>query len=268
MPVTIKVVKSTEEMREFVDLHDEVYAYRSARWPGEGELQYETMRGEGPFVEDRTIRAFIAREGRQVTARVMAVWDERYNRHWDERLGHLALFESRPGAREATVALMDAACAWLAEQGADAARAGFCWPFDDPFVIDEYELLPPTTMRQNPAYYHTLLKSAAFESERGWVDYRVDVTPDLMKSWEGALEAARHRGYETVPVSQVPEEKRYAHFTGTFNDAFFQCLSICSSIQRAGSEDGMSAAAAEEEDPTARNAIVAIDNNNRVTSAG
>ena len=57
-----------------------------------------------------------------------------------------------------------------------AARAGF-GVGDFPFAFGDDDLLPPPILRQNPPYYHTLLKEAGFESERGWVDYRVEVTP-------------------------------------------------------------------------------------------
>jgi hypothetical protein len=220
MSVQVEIVRGDAAIREFVGFHDRVYSTRSARWPAESELHLPAVAGEGDFMEDRTIRAFVARERGQVCARVMAVWDARYNHYWKERLGHVALFEALPDAREATVAVMDAACAWLGEQGADAARAGFCWPFDDPFAIDGYEMLPPTTFRQNPAYYHVLLKGAGFESERAWVDYRADVTPERLKEWDAAVEAARGRGFEVVRASQVPEADRVGHFTDTFNETF------------------------------------------------
>lgn len=220
MSVQLEVVRGQEATEEFVAFHDLVYSTRSARWPAESELHLPVVAGEGDFIEDRTVRAFVAREQGQVRARVMAVWDARYNRYWGERLGHVALFEALPDARDATGAVMDAACAWLGEQGADAARAGFCWPFDDPFAIDGYDVLPPTTFRQNPAYYHVLLKGAGFESERAWVDYRADVTRERLKEWDAAVEAARGRGFEVVRASQVPEADRVAHFTDTFNDAF------------------------------------------------
>ena len=44
-----------------------------------------------------------------------------------------------------------------------------------PFTVDAYELLPPPVMRQNPAYYHSLLAEARFVAEKGMVDYKIEV---------------------------------------------------------------------------------------------
>jgi hypothetical protein len=77
-----------------------------------------------------------------------------------------------------------------------------------PFVIDAYEALPPPFVKQNPPYYHRLLKDAGFESEKGWVDYKIRVRPELVERWESALEAARRAGYRIVPLADIERPKR------------------------------------------------------------
>jgi predicted GNAT family acetyltransferase len=176
--------------------------------------------GESAASEDRTFRPILVREGADIVARAVAVLDTRYNRHWNERLGHIIRFEAVPGTRDAVRTLMDAACEWLIDQGVVAARAGCLGVTDTPFVVDDYESLPPPLLRQNPSYYHQLLKDAGFETERGWVDYKMKVTPELTARYESALEAARRAGFEIVPVAQIPERRRVPEFTDTFNDAF------------------------------------------------
>jgi hypothetical protein len=147
------------------------------------------------------------------------VIDKRYQQHWQERLGHLWWFEALPDTREAVKLLMDEACAWLQSQGADAVRAG-SGSLEFPFVIDAYDALPPNILRHNPAYYHTLLKDAGFESEKGWVDYKIAVRPELVARWESMLAAGRRAGYEIVPLRSVPANRRVPEFTATFNDTF------------------------------------------------
>jgi len=165
------------------------------------------------------MRPFLARAGGRLLARTVAVVDERYNQHWQERLGHLSLFEALPETREATQLLIDAACDWLKAQGMEAARAGFGL-LDFPFAIDDYTSLPPSRARQNPAYYHQLLKDAGFESEKGCVDYKIAVRPELLARWEHALEGARRAGDEIIPLKDVPASRRVSEFTDTWNDAF------------------------------------------------
>jgi hypothetical protein len=217
--VRIETPDSKEALGEFVQFYDQVYAYRAARWRASARLDMAVLTGETPFTEGRTVRPFLAREGSRILARVLAVVDARYNRHWQERLGHLCWFEALPDTREAVRRLMDGACEWLKSQGTEAARAGSGF-LEFPFVIDDYESLPPNVLRQNPAYYHALLKDAGFESEKGFVDYKLEVRPELIARWQSMLEAARRAGYEIIPLRDIPEGRRVREFTATFNDTF------------------------------------------------
>ena len=219
MDTKIEIPQSQEALTEFVRFYDQVYAYRDARWQAPVELQLPILTGESPFAPGREIRPFVALTGSKILARVVAVIDEHYNRHWRERLGHLVMFEALPDSRAATKLLMDHACEWLKQRGAEAARAGFGL-FDFPFVIDDYESLPPELARQNPEYYHCLLKDAGFESEKGWVDYKIAVRPELIEQWNHALEAAGRNGYEVVPLKDVSNVRRIGDFTATWKDTF------------------------------------------------
>jgi GNAT superfamily N-acetyltransferase len=219
MGVKIEIPQGNEALREFVLFYDQVYEYRSARWPAPVELHVPVLAGDGPFAQGRTIRPFAARRGSEMIARAVAVVDEHYNHYWRDHLGHIVMFEAMPDGREATQLLMDAACEWLRERGAKAARAGFGL-FDFPFVIDDYESLPPNLARQNPDYYHRLLKDAGFESEKGWVDYKIEVRPELVQSWTEALESGRRRGYEIMPLKDVSDARRVIDFTNTWKETF------------------------------------------------
>jgi GNAT superfamily N-acetyltransferase len=80
--------------------------------------------------------------------------------------------------------------------------------------------LPPNIARQNPDYYHRFLKDAGFESEKGWVDYTIEVRPELVQRWTDALESARGRRYEIVALKDVPDARRLAEFNDTWKDTF------------------------------------------------
>ena len=219
MAVKIETPQGRDALTEFLLFHDEVYDYRDAAWTAFVPLQLPILMGESPFSHDRKIRPFLARDRGRIVARAVAVVDAGYNRHWNERLGHILWFEALPDTRVATRLLMDAACEWLEQQGTEAARAGF-GVFEFPFVIDEYDLLPSPGVRQNPAYFHRLLKDAGFEWEKGWTDYKIEVGPELVARWEGALESALRAGYEILPLREIPVGRRAREFTATWNDAF------------------------------------------------
>jgi GNAT superfamily N-acetyltransferase len=217
--IRIEVPETQEALTEFVCLQDVVYANRSARWAASVQFDLHVLRGTHPFANGRTFRPFIARENGRIVARVLAVIDAQYQRHWQERLGHLWWFEALPESRESVKQLIDDACAWLQQHGAEAARVGYGM-LEFPFVIGAYESLPPTILRHNPPYYHALLKDAGCEIEKGLVDYQIRVRPELLDRWQSGLDAARHVGYEIVPLRAVPEDRRVAQFTATFNETF------------------------------------------------
>jgi hypothetical protein len=221
MRIEIETPHDEPQLREFVDLFDRVYEHRPARWEASGDLWLPVLMGEGPFVKDRDLCPFVARQSGKVVARVLALVDSRYIRHWNERLGHLVWFEAMPETREAVQQMMDAACAWLAERNVPAARTGgLIGLFDMPFAIDTYDVLPPSFLRQNPAYYHGLIKRAGFETEKGFVDYKLEITPALETRWRSALEGARRAGFQILPLREVPADRRVHDFTDTLNESF------------------------------------------------
>lgn len=208
-----------QELTDFILFEDRVNAGRGVWWPALVGFHLPTLMGTGPAARGRRICPFVAKSGDETVARVLAIVDERYIEHWGEQLGHISMFEALPQTTGIVRELMDEACGWLRSQGMEAARTGFGLS-DFPFAIDAYDVLPPGLLRQNPAYYHTLLKEAGFESEKGWVDYKIEVTPELVRRWEHSLDAAAKAGYRIVPLRDVDEDVRLLHFVDTWNDAF------------------------------------------------
>jgi hypothetical protein len=183
-------------------------------------MQLPLLKNEGPEAVGRRTVPLAARSGGRIVARAVAVLDERYIAHWGEPLGHIVMFEALPGTTEAVRALMNEACGWLRSGGVEAARAGMGPAFDMPFLLDSYDLLPPIATRQNPPYYHSLLKESRFESEKGWVDYKIEVTPERIRLWEHMLQAAESTGFRIATLSELDEETRVEHFATVWEEAF------------------------------------------------
>jgi hypothetical protein len=219
--IDIEAPSGEAALAEFVDFYDRVYEQRPIRWQAMQALELPMLLGTSPFSEGRTIRPLLAREDGEIVARCVAAVDQRYLDHWNDGVGHVALFEAMPDTRDATRQLMDDACGWLRRQGMRAARCGFGLG-EFPFAIDSYDDLPPNLVRQNPAYYHSLLKDAGFESEQGWVDYKIAVTPELVERWERSLEGVKAAGFDIVPLRDPPRDKLVPHFVSTWNTAFDQ----------------------------------------------
>ncbi len=219
MALTIETPTDVEEFTEFLDFFDEANAPRAARWPAFVPFQLPVLTGESPFAERRRIRPLLARWNGRIVARVLAVVDERYQAHWQEPVGHLNMFEALPEPQAASQALLRAAGDWLASQGARAARLGFGM-LESPFATDAYDVLPPSWLRQNPAYYHTHIAAAGFTPERRFVDYKIEVRAELRARWTVALDAARAQGFEIVRLCDVAPARRAAEFAAVWNEAF------------------------------------------------
>jgi GNAT superfamily N-acetyltransferase len=220
MIIQIEMPAEEQALGEFTRFHDRVYEYRAARWPASQRHQLRVLSGKPPYDTRLASQCFVARDGDAIVARAAAVVDHHYIAHWNEPLGHLVMFEALPGRGAAVKMMVDAACEWLRDRGMTAARAGATGLLDSPFVIDEYELLPPVILRQNPGYYHALLKDAGFETERGWVDYKIEVTPALVARYQSMLEAVQRVGIVIRPVKDLPADLRVQHFTRIWNHAF------------------------------------------------
>ena len=220
MTVDIEEPEGETALTEFVNFADVVNAQRSARWPALVSTGLPMLLGRDAGARHRRLRPLVARQDGRIVARAAAVVDHRYVDRWDEALGHVILFDALPDTFEATRALMDEAASWLRGQGMEAARAGSGPGFDMAFAIDDYRSLPPMPVRQNPAYYHALLKEARFETERGWVDYKIEVTPELVTRWQHMLDGALAAGFRIRTLAEVPEDRRVEQFAETWEDAF------------------------------------------------
>lgn len=217
--IRIECPDGSAGFRDFLAVHDAAYEYRSAAHGEFAPLTMPILEGRSPFLRDRRARAFLAREGSRCVARVLAVRDGRYEARWREKLGHLVFFEALPDAEEAVRRMLDEACAWLRSRGRLSVRAGFGM-LEMPFPIDEYERLPPLGVRQSPPWYHGYFKNAGFFTEKGWVDYRIAVTPGLRGRYEALVEQARRRGYDLVPLAALPEREIRARFVRPYNHFF------------------------------------------------
>jgi GNAT superfamily N-acetyltransferase len=218
--LSIEEASSDEHLTEFCLFSDEVNAHRSAYWPSIPDLQLPLLTGVGPAAIGRLTLPLVARSEGKMVARAAAVVDQRYIDHWSEQLGHIVMFEALPGTTEAVRALMNEACDWLKSHGLDAVRTGMGPATDMPYLLDSYDLLPPITTRQNPAYYHSLLKEARFEAEKGWVDYKIEVTAGRIKLWEHMLQAAESAGFRVATFAELDDSNRVSHFSSVWNEAF------------------------------------------------
>ena len=211
---------SADELTEFWLFANDVYADRPVHWTTTSDDLNPMLKGDGPPPPVAVLRrSWRGRTGRSslvppllLTSATSSTGARPSATLPCSRLSPARLRQSAP--------LMDEACAWLRGQGLEAARAGFSSLNDWPYTVDAYELLPPPGLRQNPAYYHALLKEARFVPEKGWVDYKIEVTPQLVERWQQMLRAAKGAGFSILSFAESDEDRRISDFNMVWNAAF------------------------------------------------
>lgn len=217
----VEVISAEDEsaLREFVSFRKQVYRHSGLSLPPSASEPLSFFRHETPYSEGRRFQLMLSRDGHRVVARAVAVHDQRYNQHWGERLGHLVMFEALPSSHEASRLLVDKACEWFRDQGLLAVRAGF-GPFEPGFIIDDYATFLLRMTRHNPPYYHSLLKYAGFDTEKGAGEYIIKVSEELVARYRGYLQSAQRTGYDIIPLRGMPASQRVTNFTSTWNEAY------------------------------------------------
>jgi ribosomal protein S18 acetylase RimI-like enzyme len=216
----VRPLSTEEELRRYVTFGEEVYRENPYWVPADARYLTAVLSGNGGFGPGSQIQAFCAEDGGRVRAAVTAVRDEAYNRHRGEQTGHLFFFEALPGEDEAVGALFGEACGWLAARGCDAARLSMLPGLQLPLTIDAYDAVPTVFHTYNPAYYHSYIKNAGFETEKGVVQYQVRFTPELAALYRGMVARAEGEGVSLRPCDFGRLEEETETFTDIFNDTF------------------------------------------------
>jgi hypothetical protein len=123
MPV--KKLTETADLERYVEFAGDVYRENSYWVPPDKHHLMALLGGNSGFGPQSKIQSFAVEDGNRILATVAAFTDEAYNRHWNEKLGHVLFFEALPNQDAAVQSLMNEACEWLRERDCAAARLSF-----------------------------------------------------------------------------------------------------------------------------------------------
>lgn len=172
-------VQGSDQINRYIDFAAEVYRDNPCWVPSDPHHMTAVLTGQKEAGPHWNVQPFWVERDGKILATLTAVVDSLYNRHWNERAGHLLYFEALPECEEAAETLFAHACGWLREQGCDFARASFLYGWQTPWTIDAYDAVPTLFHTFNPPYYHRYAKNAGFRTEQGVVQYQVTFTPEL-----------------------------------------------------------------------------------------
>ena len=157
------------------------------------------VRNQHPFSLFAETQSWVALRGGEAQARVTALIDRVSNERRGEDTGHLVLFEAVPDSHLAVQLMLWEGCGWLAARGCGTARMGFRSSCDMPFNIDAYGEPPTFIHRNNPPYYHSLLKHAGMQPGHGFIEYRLSFNDEWKGRYEATVDWATRRGIVIEP---------------------------------------------------------------------
>lgn len=151
----IRPVSSPADLSAFMYLPYRLYR-RNPVWvpPLRSEVRSQFDPVKNPTLEHCQWSLFLLEDGGQVIGRIAAFTDTLANDYWGEPVGLFGYYEC-PNDPQASKLLLDAAAAWLREQGLQAMRGP--WSFVSQewgAVVEGYEPAPVVMSPYNPPYYN------------------------------------------------------------------------------------------------------------------
>ena len=216
----VRSLHSADEFVRYANFGREVYR-QNAYWVQPDTHHLVSLLGSqkeaGPHWR---VQPFWVEAGSQVLATLTSVVDDLYNRHWNERTGHLLFFEALPDCDDAVGLLFREAAGWLRTQGCQVARASFLYGWQLPWTLDAYDAVPTVFHTYNPPYYHRYAKNAGFRTEHGMVEYQVTFTPDLAARYREMVARAETAGVRLRSWDFNRLEDESTLFTQLLNESF------------------------------------------------
>ena len=116
---------------------------------------------KNPFFEHASVQHFLARRGTRVVGRIAAIKNDLHNETFSDHMGFFGFFDVEPDP-EAAQALVDAARAWVREQGLTRIRGPVNYSTNDTcgVLVDGFDLPPLVMMPYNREDYDALLLGA------------------------------------------------------------------------------------------------------------
>lgn len=216
----VRRLQSHDDFERYVDFSEEVYRQNPYWIPPDRHHLISVLSGEGQDIAQCRVQPFCVERDGRIVAALTAVVDDVYNRHWNERTGHLLFFEAMQGFETDVAALFGAAFDWLRTQGCEAARASFLYGWQLPWTIDAYDAVPTAFHTYNPPYYHSYAKNAGFSTEHGMVQYEITFTPELAGRYRDMIASATAGGItlRSWDFERLNEESTL--FAELLNDTF------------------------------------------------
>jgi len=222
--LTVREVAGWRDLRRFIDLPYRLHAGSPWIPPVKLERWIFLNRRLNPYFTHGRARWFIAERDGRVVGRISAQVDDAYNEWHQARTGMFGFLEMEDDA-EVLAGLLDAAEAWLREQGCEQMIGPMDLTMNEEsgVLIDGFGLEPQIKQPWHPPYYQRrceeagLLKAVDLYSYSLEIADRAALDPVLPRLDERAR--TRH-GISIRPMSRRHLRKELDVFADIYNDAW------------------------------------------------
>jgi len=164
--VSVRPIHSRRDLKRFIDLPFRLYKDNPA-WVPPLRLDISNILSprKNPFFEHGKIQSFLATDVTgQVVGRISAIVNGMHLKKFDDGNGFFGFFECIEDYAVAE-ALLDAAGAWLGEQGLTGVRGPANPSLNDiaGLLVDGFDRKPSLLMPYNPPYYEDFLSRYGFK---------------------------------------------------------------------------------------------------------
>jgi GNAT superfamily N-acetyltransferase len=176
MSIEIERVTTAKGLREFIRVPWTVYKDDPNWVPW---LYFERLeffdKSKSPFFEHAEGDYFIARRDGRPVGVIAAILNHRHNEFHQENVAHFGVFEVLNDP-EAAACLLDTACDWARQRGADKilGPANLCSNDEWGMLIEGFDSPPVMLMTYNPRYYLEMMEAAGFSKAMDLLAWRAN----------------------------------------------------------------------------------------------
>jgi len=165
--ITLREVENRHDWNIFFKLPWKIYA-SDPLWvpPLLFDLKKQLSKNRNPFFETADARFWIAYKDKECVGRIAAIVNHLHNDHYEERTGFFGYFECI-NDEEVSEALLNAAHAWLFEQGMETVRGPVNLSLNNEcgLLTNGFHRTPILQMNYNPKYYLKLIENYGYVKE-------------------------------------------------------------------------------------------------------
>lgn len=224
MALTIEVVRSKKQKKDFAKLPFEIYK-NMPMWvpPIKTDVINAMDIAHNPALEYCDAEFWLVYRDGKVVGRIAAIINHLYNKKTNKKFGRFSGIEFFDD-KEVFLLLMDTAVAWIKEKGMDLVHGplGFSNLDAQGLLIEGFDHLPSVASVYHPPYYKSHIDAYGFEKEIDWLEFRLTMGERaLNKANRGAEIVKKRYGFEALKFTNNKQFLPYVKpIFAIVNDAF------------------------------------------------